>query len=287
MHTSALEGDVSSLPQRHTLPRLPHLPSADPRCKLKAKPHNRGKTRKFRTARPHGRTQIASLFQKCGKILTTQTSDLPSPEAADNVVVHEPDRLHERVADRGSHELEAAALQLLAHESRVSGLRGHLAKRRPGVTYRPALHELPDVGGERAVLRLHLAELLRVGHGRLDLQAISHDAGVSHQARAPGSIEPRHLGGIETSERLPVPLALSEDRVPTEARLRALKEQHLEQVSIIAGGHAPLRIVVRHLERRLRRPLTAGSLSTCHSTSLAPARSGFRLFPKIRNAMID
>lgn len=39
----------------------------------------------------------------------------PIPETGHQMVVHHPDRLHERVTDRRSDEREAAFLQVLAH----------------------------------------------------------------------------------------------------------------------------------------------------------------------------
>jgi hypothetical protein len=36
------------------------------------------------------------------------------PEARHHVIIHHPRRLHVRVHDRGTHELEAAPLQVLA-----------------------------------------------------------------------------------------------------------------------------------------------------------------------------
>src|SRR5512143_2760376 len=41
--------------------------------------------------------------------------NLPVPEAAKLMVIHHAHGLHERIADGGTHELEAALLEVLAH----------------------------------------------------------------------------------------------------------------------------------------------------------------------------
>src|SRR5207253_9513501 len=61
---------------------------------------------------------------------------LPISEAVRRVIVHHPRRLHERVADRRPHELEAARLELAAERARRVRLGRHPARRRPGVLVR-------------------------------------------------------------------------------------------------------------------------------------------------------
>src|SRR5262245_28977010 len=126
-----------------------------------------------------------------------RSSQSAVPEASDHVVVHETDGLHERVADRGTDELEPAAGQLLAHATRLERLGGDLRERRPGVPDGASLDELPDELGEAAELPSDLEDFLRVDDGRLDLQAISHDARISHQGRLFPPVEPGDLGRIE------------------------------------------------------------------------------------------
>src|SRR5262245_46319534 len=60
-------------------------------------------------------------------------------EARDDVVVDDPRRLHERVADGRPDEAEAAALQLLAHRLRDRRLGRDLADRLPAAHERLAV----------------------------------------------------------------------------------------------------------------------------------------------------
>src|SRR6266496_2378127 len=72
--------------------------------------------------------------------LIPPSSDLTVPEAAHDVVVDHPDRLHEGVTDRRSYEAEAPPLEILAHRSGVSGLGGDVAERSPPVADGTAAH---------------------------------------------------------------------------------------------------------------------------------------------------
>src|SRR2546430_624237 len=108
---------------------------------------------------------------------------LGAREAADEVVVHHPGGLHERVADRRAHEGEAARLEVAAQRLREVGHRRHLPRLPPAVLERPPVHVAPEPGIERALDALDLAERARVAHGRGDLAAVTHDALVA-QPRA-------------------------------------------------------------------------------------------------------
>src|SRR2546429_5665977 len=105
-----------------------------------------------------------------------QPLDLSAPETADEVVVHHPGGLHERVADRRAHEGEAARLEVAAQRVREVGHRRHLPRLPPAVLERPPVHVAPEPGIERALDALDLAERARVAHGRGDLAAVTHDA---------------------------------------------------------------------------------------------------------------
>src|SRR3954451_24328573 len=64
--------------------------------------------------------------------------------APDQVVVHQAARLHQRVADGGAHEAEAAPLQLLAHAVGRRRGGGHVGHLLPLVLQRLAVHEAPQ-----------------------------------------------------------------------------------------------------------------------------------------------
>src|SRR5205085_1582356 len=76
---------------------------------------------------------------------------------------------------------------------------------------------------------------------------IPHDPSVAHQLLLLRCVELRDLLWIELRERFSICLALSQDRVPTQARLRAFEDQELEQHPILMLRHAPLGVVVRRV----------------------------------------
>src|SRR5262249_34930620 len=80
------------------------------------------------------------------------------------------------------------------------------------------------------------------------------DTGILHETSLPGRIEPRDLVRVEARERKPIAIPFSQNGVPTEARLRALQDQHLEQMPIIARRHSPFSVVVVGLQLVAGRP---------------------------------
>src|ERR1700674_30071 len=130
------------------------------------------------------------------------------------MIIHHSGRLHERIADRGSHELETVPLQVLAH---CIGMRrrgryfGHAA---PSVLNRRAADELPDVIVETAELRLHGEEAARVMYCGFNLQAVAHDRGISDQLAYIHVAEACHLSWIKAREGCPVAFALTQDGIP-------------------------------------------------------------------------
>src|SRR5687767_2558176 len=98
------------------------------------------------------------------------------------MVVHEADRLHERVADRRADERKSSAPQILAERIRFFSPRRHRPMSLPSIHARPAADETPDVGVERAELVLDLAERAGVSHGALDLEAVPDDVRILEQA---------------------------------------------------------------------------------------------------------
>src|SRR5688572_27646806 len=99
-------------------------------------------------------------------------------EAVDRMVVHQPDRLHERVTDGGPHELEVPAQQVAAERIGFRRARGDLTERAPVVHPRRPADEAPHVRVEAAELALYPKECFRVADGARDLQTISDDPGI-------------------------------------------------------------------------------------------------------------
>src|SRR5712691_7455708 len=76
------------------------------------------------------------------------------PKAAHPVVIHHTYGLHECVADRWTHKVEAAVLQVFAHGDGFLGFCRHVLALAPGVLDRPAADKLPDVAIETTELFL-------------------------------------------------------------------------------------------------------------------------------------
>src|SRR5207247_778778 len=199
--------------------------------------------------------------------------DLAAPEAADEVVVHHPGGLHERVADRRAHEGEAARLEVAAQRVREVGHRRHLPRLPPAVLERPPVHVAPEPGIERALDALDLAERARVAHGRGDLAAVTHDALGAQQRAEAGGAEPGDGPGVEPGEGAAIGLALGEDRRPGESRLRALEHEELEEPAVVVHGDAPLAVVIADHRRRARGPrAAAGRQSRAHAAHASEAQ---------------
>src|SRR6187455_3867656 len=100
-----------------------------------------------------------------------RSSHVAVPEAVDRMVVDEPARLHERVADRRADEPEATLLHVLAHRLRFRGLGGDLRNRLPAVHDRVAADEAPEVLAQA----LELEHPPRVVDRGLDLEPVADD----------------------------------------------------------------------------------------------------------------
>ena len=86
-----------------------------------------------------------------------------------------------------------------------------------------------SLGADRVVLLEPRACIRDRG---LDLEPVAHDPRILKQLLR---VQARHARRVEPGERLPVPLALVQDRRPRQTGLRALEDQQLEQVTRIAG----------------------------------------------------
>src|SRR5688572_4752896 len=166
----------------------------------------------------------------------------------DEVIVHQPRRLHEGVADSRADKTEAALLEILAHRIGFRRGRRHLLHRAPTITLRFSSDKTPDVAVEAAELALHRQKSLRVGDGRRDLEAVAHDAGIFHQRGALLCPEARDLTGIETGKGAAVAFPLLQYSVPGQAGLRPFEDQELEPDAVIVYRASPFAVVIGHLE---------------------------------------
>src|SRR5262249_3026017 len=154
------------------------------------------------------------------------------PEASDQVVVHHPHRLHERVADRAADKLEAAALQVLAQGVRFRRPGGDVFARLAGVLFRLAPNAGPQVLVEWTELSLHGQKTLRVLHGGVDLQPVADDARVRQQAI---SLSLRVFGDdtrLEVGKSGSIVIALLENRLPAQTGLGAFEDEEFEQEAV-------------------------------------------------------
>src|ERR1700722_9322888 len=160
------------------------------------------------------------------------------------MIVHYACGLHECEANGGADETKSPLLQILARGVGFSGSCWHIARAAPRMPQRFPAGELPDVRIEAAEFTLHFQKGLRVRNRGSNLQAISNDARIGEQCSHFSGVVPGNFGSVESIEHLAVALALPQDRLPTESRLRALKNQEFEQAAVVVDGHAPLFIVV-------------------------------------------
>src|SRR5262245_43401893 len=106
------------------------------------------------------------------------------PVTSDHMIVHHSHGLHESVADRAAHQLEASPFQVLAHGIRFRSLGRDFLERLPGVLLRLVSNESPDVLVKGADFVLYGQEYLRILDGSVDLEPIADDSGIRQQALA-------------------------------------------------------------------------------------------------------
>ena len=200
---------------------------------------------------PHSKVSRASLRA------LLELQNLPMAEADREVIIHHPGGLHEGVADRRADEFESTPQQFLAHRVGLRRARGDFLHGAASVLDRLVIYKTPQQRAEAAQFFFHADARLRVLDRRRDLQPVADDAGIREQLRDLARRVARDALHIEMVESLAVVFALRENREPTQPRLRALEDEHLEKVPVIMQRHAPLGVVIRDVER-LRRPRAAG-----------------------------
>jgi len=90
--------------------------------------------------------------------------------------------------------------------------------------------DAPELLGRRIVVlaALDCQEGFCIGHGAIDLEPVTHDAGVAHQHLATSGRKAGYAAGVESRECCTVGVALVQDRFPAEARLRTFERDELE-----------------------------------------------------------
>src|SRR5262249_41833534 len=168
------------------------------------------------------------------------------------MVVHHADRLHERVADRGTDEFESAPQKIATELVGFGRPWRELLQRFPAIDAWLAADEAPHIRIEAAEFFSSCEERFRISNRAANLQPVSNDAGIVEQAGDPfrrGWGDRNRVAAVET---FGIRVALLEDRLPAESRLSALERQHLEEMPLVVHRHAPFAIVIRDAERRAR-----------------------------------
>ena len=153
-----------------------------------------------------------------------------------------------RIANKSSDKTETTLLKVATHRI---GFRPCAPARRPGlrpIHFRTPADELPDVSSKLPnsfCTARNAFALLIVSRSSVDCVRCR----LGEQPALGARVEARDLARIETRECLPVRVALSKNRDPAQARLRALERQHLEEPAIVVHRDTPFAIVVANVKR--------------------------------------
>ena len=195
--------------------------------------------------------------------------------AADEVIVHHPDRLHEGVDDGGPAKFEAARLQILGYCFGEGGPGGNVAGAAGVIDDRAAVDEIPEIG-RKASLLLQRQPGPRRGRRALDLRAVADDALVLHQRGKLAFVESRDLFRPKAGERGAKRLSFAQNGDPGQARLESVQHQFFEQGARAALRPAPFLVVIGDIERVDAAPGTSGhAVAVRNHVGVAP---GNRIF---------
>jgi hypothetical protein len=170
--------------------------------------------------------------------------DFPVSEAVDEVIVHHSDSLHVCVYDRGTHEAQSAALQVLAEGVGFRRGGGNLIHDAPAVHFGLAADKAPRVGVKSSELLLNREKRPSVAYGRLDLLPVSNDPWIEQELLDAFLRISRHSGGIESAERAAIAFTFVQDDRPVQSGLGPLQNKELEMGGVIVDRDTPFSIVV-------------------------------------------
>src|SRR5439155_21771685 len=149
--------------------------------------------------------------------------DLVVAKAINSVVVDHADGLHHCVTNCRTHKLESALEQVFAHGVGVGRARGNFFERTPGILFRRAADELPDVSVEAAKFLLHCQKRFRVLNRRGDLEPVADNPRIGEESLHFAHIVTGDFLRSEVVEDFAVMLALLKNRVPAQPGLRAFE----------------------------------------------------------------
>src|SRR5208283_4507460 len=185
-----------------------------------------------------------------------------------DMIVHQSRCLHESIHDGRADEAESSLLQILAQRARFFRFGWEILAVSYTVVERLAADETPDVLVERTKLFLNLQKSLRIAHGRFDLGAIAHDTGIGKDLFNARRRHTRDFHGIEIVEELAIVLAFAQNRLPTQAGLRALERDEFEERPVVVDRTPPLLVVILYRELT-GRPGATTAQSVCNDASNA------------------
>ncbi len=190
-------------------------------------------------------------------------------------MVHDHARgLHEGVADGRADKFESEFLQGLAHGLGLGRDGRDLAAHLEMIDF---LHPA-DKGPEQRHRVLQRQPDLGIAPRGIEFQAVADDPRIEHQLLDIGVAHGRDFVHIETEQHLPIVLAFLQDGDPRQTGLEPFEQKQLEQTPPIVQRHAPLLIVIGHVQRIVVAPKAAwhkapGGVRVAESGILPPFES--------------
>ena len=206
------------------------------------------------------RARCRDLVVRPARPLGVDRGSAAVAEAPRQVVVDQPDALHERVDDRRADEPEAAPLEV--RRQRVGGRgRGRDVAgdaRRPAgarggggtIVARYASNDPNSAAVARNATALPIVASILAPLRTIPASAIRRSRSAASKAAT--------TARIEAPERGPEGLALAQDRRPRQAGLERLEREPLEQLDVVVARPAPLVVVVGDHQRVGIRAVGAG-----------------------------
>ena len=165
--------------------------------------------------------------------------DFLPAKAIHRMVVDHPNRLHEGIADFGSHEGETSLLEVLAHGIGLLCRSRHVGNAPPCVPYLFAMYETPNVGVEGPKLVTDFKKFPGIANGRINFQPISDYVSQAQKFLDLALIVGVHDFWHKTVEGPLVPCTLAEDGCPAQASLSRFQDEKFEEQSVFMKGHTP------------------------------------------------
>jgi hypothetical protein len=173
-----------------------------------------------------------------------RATELRVSRTGDEMIIDHSCRLHERITDRRPDEFESASQQVAAHGVGFGAVRGYVSQSSPTILDWFAVDKPPKISIETSEFFSHLEKSLRVLDCSRDFQSVPHDAIVAEQSLDVSLAIAGNLFRAKSIERFSVVLALFQNSVPAQSRLRSFEDEEFEEHSIVVHRNAPFLIVI-------------------------------------------